>query len=42
MKRRMDHIVNTSKVIYIDDYAHHPREIEAVLTSVKNLYPGKR
>ncbi|KUG09776.1 UDP-N-acetylmuramate--L-alanine ligase [Solirubrum puertoriconensis] len=27
---------------FIDDYAHHPREIEALLRSVRALYPGKR
>ncbi|KAA9339112.1 UDP-N-acetylmuramate--L-alanine ligase [Hymenobacter busanensis] len=27
---------------YLDDYAHHPREIEAFLRSVRALYPGKR
>jgi len=28
--------------VYIDDYAHHPAELEAVITSVKALYPGKK
>jgi UDP-N-acetylmuramate--alanine ligase len=27
---------------YLDDYAHHPREIEAFLRSVRALYPGRR
>lgn len=30
------------QVIYIDDYAHHPREIEAVLTSVREMWPDKK
>ncbi|MDR1414501.1 MAG: UDP-N-acetylmuramate--L-alanine ligase [Odoribacteraceae bacterium] len=30
------------RVIYIDDYAHHPREIEAALTSVREMWPGRR
>lgn len=30
------------KVMYIDDYAHHPREIEAVLTSVREMWPDKK
>jgi UDP-N-acetylmuramate--alanine ligase len=29
-------------VVYIDDYAHHPREIEAVLNSVKEIWQGKK
>ncbi|MCX8490195.1 MAG: UDP-N-acetylmuramate--L-alanine ligase, partial [Cyclobacteriaceae bacterium] len=28
--------------VYIDDYAHHPMEIEAFLTSLKSMYPGKK
>lgn len=41
-KRRFDYIVNSEKVIYIDDYAHHPEELRACIQSVKELYPGKR
>ena len=29
-------------MVYIDDYAHHPREIEAVLNSVKEIWQGKK
>jgi UDP-N-acetylmuramate--alanine ligase len=42
VKRRFDYIVKNEKHIYIDDYAHHPAEIEAFLTSVKALYPDKK
>ena len=41
-QRRFDVILKTKDLIYIDDYAHHPREIEATLRSLKELYPGKR
>ncbi len=41
-QRRFDVILKTEDLIYIDDYAHHPREIEATLRSLKELYPGKR
>ena len=34
--------MNRSDLIYIDDYAHHPKEIEALLKSVKKLYPNKK
>jgi UDP-N-acetylmuramate--alanine ligase len=40
--RRFDVRYSGSKTIYIDDYAHHPRELEATIRSVRDLYPGKR
>ena len=42
VKRRFEFVVTTPEHVYIDDYAHHPREIEAFLRSVRALYPGKR
>ena len=42
VKRRFEYIVNTSDLVYIDDYAHHPTEIRACLSSVKDLYPTKK
>lgn len=42
VKRRFEYVVRNEQHIYIDDYAHHPREIEALLTSVRALYPGKK
>jgi UDP-N-acetylmuramate--alanine ligase len=42
VKRRFEFVVRKGRVTYIDDYAHHPREIEAFLTSVKSMYPGKK
>ncbi len=41
IKRRFEYIINTTKTIYIDDYAHHPEELRACITSVKELYPNK-
>jgi UDP-N-acetylmuramate--alanine ligase len=40
ISRRFDYIIKTKDLVYIDDYAHHPRELEAVINSVRNLYPG--
>ncbi|MDO7852061.1 UDP-N-acetylmuramate--L-alanine ligase [Hymenobacter convexus] len=42
VKRRFEFVVTGPKNVYLDDYAHHPREIEAFLRSVRALYPGKR
>ncbi|MCR4817134.1 MAG: UDP-N-acetylmuramate--L-alanine ligase [Bacteroidales bacterium] len=42
IRRRFDVRVKKSDFVYIDDYAHHPREIAATIESVKYLYPGKR
>ncbi|MFM1744255.1 MAG: hypothetical protein RLZZ630_192 [Bacteroidota bacterium] len=42
VQRRFDVIVRTENTTYIDDYAHHPEEIRAVINSARELYPGKR
>ena len=42
VKRRFEYRVRNENVVYIDDYAHHPTELERCITSVKQLYPGKR
>ena len=40
--RRFNIHVNTPKVVYIDDYAHHPEEIATSIDSVRRLYPERR
>ncbi|MBQ6096716.1 MAG: UDP-N-acetylmuramate--L-alanine ligase, partial [Bacteroidales bacterium] len=42
IRRRFDVRLKTKDIIYIDDYAHHPKEIAATLESIKYLYPDKR
>lgn len=42
VKRRFDYRVKNSKVIYIDDYAHHPEELKAAIGAAKQLYPDKK
>jgi len=42
IKRRFELIYQDEKVIFIDDYAHHPAEIEALLSSVKEIFPSKQ
>lgn len=42
VKRRFEYQVRTEKLIYIDDYAHHPTEIAALVSSIRLLYPTKK
>jgi len=42
IKRRFEYIINRPGLVYIDDYAHHPREIEALIRSVREIYPGRK
>ncbi len=42
VKRRFEYQYKAGEAVFIDDYAHHPSEIEALLKSVKFLYPDKR
>ena len=42
IKRRFEYLVNTSQHTYIDDYAHHPKELSACFDAVRQLYPGKK
>ncbi|MDR3308911.1 MAG: UDP-N-acetylmuramate--L-alanine ligase, partial [Tannerella sp.] len=41
-ERRFDFQIKTDKVVYIDDYAHHPQELESSIRSVRELYAGRR
>ena len=42
IRRRFDIRVKNKDIVYIDDYAHHPKEISATIESIKYLYPDKR
>jgi len=42
IKRRFSYKIKTNNLVLIDDYAHHPTEINAVVNSVKEMYPSKR
>lgn len=42
VKRRFEFYVNTPRQVYMDDYAHHPRELAATLASVRGMFPGRR
>ncbi|HEX8268919.1 MAG TPA: UDP-N-acetylmuramate--L-alanine ligase [Flavobacterium sp.] len=42
IQRRFSYQIKTGDIIYIDDYAHHPTEINAVHQAVTELYPNKK
>ena len=42
VKRRFELVLNSKKDIIIDDYAHHPNEINAVWSALKDLYPYEK
>lgn len=42
VKRRLDVHLNTATCTYIDDYAHHPKELKAAINSVRGAFPSRR
>ena len=42
VRRRFETHVRNGKFVYIDDYAHHPRELDATISAAKELYPNKK
>ena len=42
VKRRFSYKIKTENFVLIDDYAHHPTEINAVVTSVREMYPNEK
>ncbi len=41
-KRRLDEHVNTPGLTYIDDYAHHPKELSTAISSIREIFPGRK
>ncbi|QEH43751.1 UDP-N-acetylmuramate--L-alanine ligase [Chitinophaga sp. XS-30] len=42
IRRRFEYLVKNEKAVYIDDYAHHPEELRALITSAKTLFSGRK
>lgn len=42
VKRRFEYVVKNDKVVYIDDYAHHPEELAALIKSAKHLFKDRK
>ena len=41
-KRRLEEYVNTPALTFIDDYAHHPAELAASISSIREILPGRK
>jgi UDP-N-acetylmuramate--alanine ligase len=42
VRRRFDIHINRDDIVYIDDYGHHPKELESFIRSVRALYPERK
>lgn len=42
VKRRFEYIIKSEPLVFVDDYAHHPEELRALINGAKNLYAGKK
>lgn len=42
VKRRFDFHIRRDDLVIIDDYAHHPTEIDAFLSSIRQIYPNRK
>jgi UDP-N-acetylmuramate--alanine ligase len=42
VKRRFEYHIKTDKLVFIDDYGHHPEELRYTIQSVKEMFPGKK
>lgn len=42
IKRRFEYVVKNERVVYVDDYAHHPEELAALIQSAKRLFAGRK
>lgn len=42
VKRRFEYVIKNGDEVVIDDYAHHPEELRALINSAKELFPGRK
>ena len=42
VKRRFEYVIKNEEQVMIDDYAHHPEELRALITGARELFPGKK
>lgn len=42
VRRRFEYVIKKEQQVYIDDYAHHPQELAALISSAKRMFPGRK
>ena len=42
VKRRFEYIIKNDRIVFIDDYAHHPEELRALIHGAKTLFRQKK
>ena len=42
VKRRLEVHVNVPGLAYVDDYAHHPAELSSAISSLRDIFPGRK
>lgn len=42
IRRRFEYVINNDHQVFIDDYAHHPEELRALISSARGLFPDKK
>jgi UDP-N-acetylmuramate--alanine ligase len=42
VKRRFEYLVRNNRIVFVDDYAHHPEELRALVNGAKSLFPQKK
>lgn len=42
VRRRFDYQIRKDNLVFIDDYAHHPKELKESISSVRAIYPNKK
>jgi len=42
VKRRFEYIIKNDKIVFVDDYAHHPEELRALINGAKALFRQKK
>lgn len=42
VKRRFEYVIKNDRLVFIDDYAHHPEELKALINGAKTLFKQKK